>query len=134
MRLVLDVNVFVSGLISRAGAPARLLERWLEGEFELVVCEELLSELARTLRSPKLAQRVSEQEATEFLDLVRAVGNLVPDPEDPPPVRSSDPGDDYLVALAARERARIVSGDAHLLALRDRLPVLPPRELLDLLD
>jgi hypothetical protein len=38
------------------------------------------------------------------------------------------------VALAARERARVVSGDAHLLALRGQVPVLSPRETLDLLD
>jgi len=57
----------------------------------------------------------------------------VPDPEVAPPVRSRDPGDDYLVALAAAARATLVSGDAHLLELRDAIPVLSPREFPDTL-
>ena len=57
----------------------------------------------------------------------------MPDPEVAPPVRSRDPGDDYLVALAAAARATLVSGDAHLLELRDAIPVLSPREFPDTL-
>jgi predicted nucleic acid-binding protein len=37
-----------------------------------------------------------------------------------------DPGDDYLIALAAAARAVIVSGDRHLLDMRDELPVQSP--------
>jgi predicted nucleic acid-binding protein len=54
------------------------------------------------------------------------------DPDEEPPVRSEDPGDDYLIALAAAERAVLVSGDKHLLALADRIPVYSPREFIDL--
>lgn len=36
---------------------------------------------------------------------------------------SPDPDDDYLLALAASERAVLVSGDGHLTALGDRLRV-----------
>jgi predicted nucleic acid-binding protein len=49
-------------------------------------------------------------------------------------VRSKDPGDDYLIALAASERALLVSGDGHLLDLREQIPVYSPREFLKLLD
>jgi putative PIN family toxin of toxin-antitoxin system len=133
LRFVLDVNVLVSGLLSRAGAPARLLERWLEGELELVVCEKLLDELERALGSPKLRRRVAEKDATDFVALIRDLAELVPDPADPPPLRSQDPEDDYLIALAARERARLVSGDGHVLALSEAIPVSSPRAALDLL-
>jgi putative PIN family toxin of toxin-antitoxin system len=133
LRFVLDVNVLVSGLLSRAGAPARLLERWLEGELELLVCENLLDELERTLGSPKLRRRVAENDATDFVALIRGLAELLPDPADPPPIRSQDPEDDYLIALAAREHARLVSGDAHLLALSEAIPVCSPRAARDLL-
>jgi predicted nucleic acid-binding protein len=56
------------------------------------------------------------------------------DPEGPPPARSADPDDDYLIALAAEERAQIVSGDAHFLTLEGTIPVLTPRAALELLD
>ena len=58
---------------------------------------------------------------------------LVEDPPEEPPIRSLDPGDDYLLAVAAGQRAALVSGDAHVLALAGRIPAYSPREFLDLL-
>jgi predicted nucleic acid-binding protein len=49
-------------------------------------------------------------------------------------VRSADPKDDSLVALAAAERAVIVSGDTHLTDLADRIPVCRAAEFLAELD
>ena len=40
------------------------------------------------------------------------------------------PGDDYLIALAAAERALLVSGDVHLTSLVPRVPVRTPAEFL----
>jgi putative PIN family toxin of toxin-antitoxin system len=134
VRAVVDVNVLISALISRTGAPARLVELWLAGELELVTCETLLAELERALAHPKVRERIAPADAERFVLVLRELADLVPDPEEMPPVRSSDPGDDYLPALAARERAQLVSGDEHLLSLRGRAPVASPRELLELLE
>jgi putative PIN family toxin of toxin-antitoxin system len=134
VRAVLDANVFVSALISRAGAPARLVELWLAGAFELVVCGALLDEVERTLAQPKIGGRVASEDAGGFVRLLRQLAEVVEDPEGPPPVHSVDSGDDYLVALAARERAELVSGDAHVLGLGDRLPISSPRAFLEQLE
>ncbi len=48
-------------------------------------------------------------------------------------MRSTDPGDDYLIALASAERAVLVSGDTHLLDLANEIPVYSPRQFLGLL-
>jgi len=48
-----------------------------------------------------------------------------------PAAQSVDPGDDYLLALAEQERAVLVSGDRHLLALADELPIQTARAFLD---
>lgn len=48
-------------------------------------------------------------------------------------MRSRDPDDDYLIALASAERAALVSGDRHLLALDHEIPVFSPRAFEDLL-
>jgi uncharacterized protein len=134
VRAVFDANVLVSALVSRAGAPARLLELWLVGELELVVCEMLLAELERALAYPKVRERIASADAERFVLVLRELAEVVPDPEEAPLISSPDPGDDYLLALAGRERARIVSGDEHLLSLRDRLPVSSPRQFLQLLE
>jgi len=134
VRAVLDANVLVSALISRVGAPARPVELWLYGEFELVVCKTLLDEVQRTLNQPKISGRVASEDALRFVGLLQELGEVVADPEGPPPVHSDDPGDDYLLALAARERTPLVSGDAHVLALSDKLPILSPRAFLEQLE
>lgn len=52
LRLVLDTNVVVAGLLW-SGPPRRLLEAAVRGEVELFGSAGLLDELARTLGYPK---------------------------------------------------------------------------------
>lgn len=132
MRAVLDPNVLIAALLSRTGAPAQLVSRWLGGEFELVVSEALIVELERALEYPKVRRRIAREEAEAFVALLRRGGRLGADPATPVR-RSADPGDDYLLALAEAERAVLVSGDRHVLALADELPVHAPRAFLDAL-
>ena len=48
MRVVLDTNVWVSGLINPTGTPAMLLEKL--GDHVLVASEEMLEEVQRVLQ------------------------------------------------------------------------------------
>lgn len=130
MRAVLDPNVLISALLSRSGSPARVLRAWLDGAFELVVSVQLIGELERVLAYPKIRARVEPQDAGELVDLLRRSAQMADDPENPPGIRSPDPGDDYLIALAETAQAIIVSGDGHLLGLAGRLPVFSPAEFL----
>jgi uncharacterized protein len=130
VRAILDPNVIISALLSRRGKPAKVLQAWLDGRFDLVVSPLLLEELERALAYPKLAERIKIDEATALVDWLRREAILVDDPAEPPASRSEDPGDDYLLALAETERAVLVSGDRHLLALTEELPVLTVREFL----
>jgi putative PIN family toxin of toxin-antitoxin system len=134
VRALLDVNVLISGLLARSGAPAQLLGKWLEGEFELVATERLLAELETTLARPKLRAHIDEAEVGEFVQLLRGLAEMVDDPGAAPAVTSRDPNDDYLIAAAAAARATLVSGDAHLLELEASIPVLTPRAFLDTLS
>lgn len=129
MRAVLDVNVLISALISKAGAPAGLVLRWLNGEFELVVSERLLAELSRAIAYPRIRSRVTATEAAALIQLLRATARVA---VDPPLARrpSRDPGDDYVVALAESEAAMLVSGDRDLLTLAPGLPVSAPTDFL----
>jgi len=133
VRAVLDPNVLISALLSRKGAPAQVLLRWLAGEFELIVSRELLDELARALTYPKLRSRVPADDATAFVSLLRDAAQVATDPVQRPS-RASDPADDYLLALAEAEQAVLVSGDKHLLTLAPELPVTSARAFLDTLD
>lgn len=133
-RLVLDTDVFVSALISGSGPPARLLEQWEEGAFELLVSDRLLDEVDRVLRRRKF-EAVDEKEIAELLARLRQRARRAPDPT-AGSVSIGDPADEFLVRLALSARAdAIVSGDAHLTSLPESVfRVLTPREAVDLLE
>ncbi|MEX1009533.1 MAG: putative toxin-antitoxin system toxin component, PIN family [Acidimicrobiia bacterium] len=134
MRAVLDPNVLISALLAPGGSPAKVLRAWLDGAYELVVSALLLMELERALGYPKLRDRVDNLEAAELVDLLGREAQMFDDPANAPAVRSPDPGDDYLIALASAAQAVIVSGDRHLLTLVEALPVYSPAQFLALLD
>lgn len=133
MRAVLDVNVVISGLLSREGAPARVLLAWQEGYFELSVSPALMRELERALAYTKIRAHISAEDASGALRWLAAGATTIDDPPPGASVRSKDAGDDYLIALAAAGRAALVSGDKHLLVLREHIPVYSPKEFLELL-
>jgi putative PIN family toxin of toxin-antitoxin system len=130
VRAVLDTNVLISAVLSRHGSPARLLVAWQAGAFELIVSPLLLAELRRAFAYPKLRLRVPPQDADAFVDWLARTAIVADDPGSSTPTRSADPGDDYLLALAAAERAVLVSGDAHLTSLADRAPIHTPAAFL----
>lgn len=135
MRAVVDPNVLISALLSRHGAPARLVRTWVGGGFELIVSPGLLTELERALAYPKLRKRIPATDAEAAVDWLRTSAVLVDDPRGDPPLRSPDPGDDYLLALAAAQRAALVSGDGDLLSLRgDDVAIYAVGEFLELIE
>lgn len=129
IRAVLDTNVYVAALLSRQGAPARLVAALHEGLFDALTCPKQLAELTGVLARPRIARHVSTDTARDFVAWLERVAVTVPDPGDVAAL-SPDPDDDYLIALALIGRARvIVSGDAHLLQLEDASPpVIAPAE------
>jgi putative PIN family toxin of toxin-antitoxin system len=133
VRAVLDVNVIISALLAPTGSPAKVVRSWLDGAFEVIASDALLAELDRALAYPKVRTRVEAAEAQELVDLLRRSAEMIDDPAEPPAVRSADPGDDYLIVLAAVAKAVIVSGDRHLLVLAPQVPVFSPAEFLRLL-
>jgi putative PIN family toxin of toxin-antitoxin system len=130
-RAVLDTNVLVSALISPSGPSAALLLELRAGAFELVASPTLLAELGEVLGREKFRRYATESEAAAYVDLIRHEATILDDPAPSALPLSADPDDEYLVDLArAAAVDMLVSGDAHLLDLRDRLPVVTPAEFL----
>jgi uncharacterized protein len=130
VRAVVDVNVLISAALSARGPSAEVLRGARDGAFELVVSEVLIAELTRALAYPKLRKRIPNEKAAAFVSWVTDHGTLAEDPAGPAPIRSPDPGDDYLLALAISRRAFLVTGDQDLLGLPDDLPIITPAEFL----
>jgi uncharacterized protein len=125
--------VLVSALLSKAGAPGRLIALWLEGAFELVVSEALIAELGRALAYSKLREYISPEEGADFIVLLRATASILAEAERHDHA-SRDPGDDYLLALANSSASILVSGDRDLLVLAPDLPIQEPGAFLEQLE
>ena len=134
MRAVLDPNVIISAILSPGGTPGHVFRLWFEGAYELVVSAMLLDELARAFGYPKLRRRVPAVDAEELLETLARGGTIVQDKDEAPDVRSPDPDDDYLIALAAESRSVLVSGDSDLLGLSGQIPVRSPVEFLAMIE
>jgi putative PIN family toxin of toxin-antitoxin system len=133
LRVVFDPNVIISATLSPGGSPAQVYELWRNGAFELVVSPRLLWELEGVLGREKFRALVHSDEVAELLTVLTADASLVSDPVDEPDIHSSDPDDDYLIALASKSRSVLVSGDRDLLELSDQVPVYSPAEFLGLI-
>lgn len=132
MRVTLDPNVLISGLISPSGPNGRILGELRSGSFELVTSPLLLDELRGVLLRTKFRRYVTTDEVEEFVEMIRRESDVVNDPPPSGPGLTEDPDDEYLVALARAARVDvIVSGDPHLTRLRRSLPVRTPREFCD---
>ena len=120
-RIILDANILVSAVIASGRASGselgRTVDRALGGDVTVVTCPCLLAEVERALRSPRLARWVDADQVPGAMAWIVGGARVVSDPEAIVPV-CRDPADDYLVALARREAASIVTGDGDLLVLR----------------
>jgi uncharacterized protein len=139
LRLVLDTNVVVTGLLWN-GPPRRLIEWAIEGNaVELFSSPVLLDELAQTLAYSKFASRL-QSFGTNIEALVGQYTVLVYSvlPTSVPRVVINDADDDHVIAAAVAARAElIVTGDRkHLLPIgtHQGIAIVTAREVVDRLD
>lgn len=130
MRVVLDSNVFISGLMLPQSIPGKILSVWNSGQFDLVLSEPMLSEISRVLSYPKILRRIgwNDEKISRYIALLRFEANIVSvdgvvadvpgDPNDSP----------ILATLLASKADCLVSGDEHLLCLAGQYPICSPAE------
>ena len=129
MRLVLDTNTAVSGLIW-GGMPGRLIDAAAAGKARIIGSVELLDELKGVLSRPKFSSQFANLNANadDLFDGYAALVRLVA-PSAIGPVIIADPDDDIVLATAVGGSAEaIVSGDSHLLGISEfrGIPIMPP--------
>ena len=131
MRIVLDTNVFVSGIFF-SGPPSRILEAWRDDNVQLAISPDIFHEYQRI--GSELSKQFPIVDLNSILGLVIIHAVMFPSPKLPEPV-CEDPDDDKFIACAITSKSNvIVSGDKHLLKVSGfrGINILKPREFVDI--
>jgi len=113
VRVVVDTNVIVSGLLSSKGAPARIVDAVLRGSIVPIMSDATFAELKDVLSRPQLQpyfRRAGVSIEAFLVDLARVMEFVTPTSSDAP-IR--DPKDRPFVELAATRPTPdfIITGD-----------------------
>ena len=130
MRVVLDTNVFVSGIFF-TGPPYQILKAWHQQRLGIVVSPPILEEYRGV--GKRLSDQFPGVDLIPILELVAARAVHVETVQLVEPV-CDDPDDDKFIACAISGRAQyIVSGDKHLLKQSGYkgLEIITPRRFVD---
>jgi putative PIN family toxin of toxin-antitoxin system len=130
MRIVLDTNVLVSGLVSAAGPPGWIVEAVLAGELELAFDMAIRHEYEDVLRRREF--RFLSETVDDLLSAVDQFGFQVA-AAPPCPAPLPDPDDEPFLAVAAATESLLVTGNLKHFPRHARagVPVLTPRQLVD---
>ena len=120
MRVVLDTNVVASGFLW-GGVPRQLLHAAREKKLQLYTSTTLLLELTDILGRAKFVRKLAAAQLSvdELVERYALLATVV-HPAAISPVILDDPDDDHVLACALAAKAEIiVSGDRHLLDLKE---------------
>jgi putative PIN family toxin of toxin-antitoxin system len=134
-RIVADTNVLVSSLVKR-GRPHELLLRIDGIDIRLISSNALMAELISVLAEERIAKYVAKSDVERFLRYVGRRTTLVRIRSRFKAVRD-DPKDDVVLNTAySGEAEHIVSGDKHLIPLREfkGIKIVTVSDMLDLLE
>ena len=130
MKLIVDTNVFVSGVFF-SGPPFEILNAWRRKKVTLIISPDILSEYQRV--GDALAAEFPGVDIDPWIELLMLKTKLT----DAPPLAESvctDPDDDKFLACGIATGTKlIVSGDKHLLDVSgyQGVTVLRPRAFVD---
>lgn len=136
--VVIDTNVWISGLLSASGAPAQLTRQAVRNG-RVVFSAETFAELRERLWRPKFDRYITLEQRKRFLLDLESIACWV---DVPPTIAAQplcrDPADDKFLHLALAADANwLITGDQDLLILADSaaaqgVSILSPAEALRL--
>ena len=130
-RVVLDTNIVVSAAISTEGTPAQIFESLLEKKFKNYTSKDIIDEIREVIQRPTL--QIDKELQKFILDNFKSASILIK-PTFNEKV-TEDEADNKFINCALTAKANIVSGDNHLLKLKEYkgIKIFEAKEFLDTL-
>ncbi len=130
MKIVLDTNVFISGIFF-SGPPAQILKAWKDKKIRIVLSKEILDEYQRVAK--ELSAKFPSVDIEPIIELLTIYGEVVETTGVSVNV-CEDPDDNMFLECAIASNSKIiVSGDNHLLKISgyQGIDVVSPRKFID---
>jgi len=138
VKVVLDTNTIISGLLNPNGPPGRILNLAAQNEITLATSDHLIEELSRAMQYEKVVNILTrrgwtKQDTAVFIEKLRKICKLTPGN----PLLENvcrDPDDDWFLACAKEAEADVmVSGDKDLLTLEkyEEIRIIDARSFLN---
>ena len=130
MRVILDTNVFISGIFF-SGLPSQILKAWANQGFQIVLSQQILDEYQRVAED--LSSKFQTIDILPIIELLTIHGQFV-DTQGFDISVCEDPDDDKFLECAVAGKCKtIISGDKHLLKLSgyEGITVWSPRNFVD---
>lgn len=127
MRVILDTNVFISGIFF-SGPPSQILKAWGNQNFQIVLSKQILDEYQRVAKA--LSSKFPTVDILPIIELITIHGQCV-DTQGFDISVCEDPDDNKFIECAIAGKCNIIiSGDKHLLKLAgyQGIMVLNPRD------
>lgn len=126
MRIVLDTNIFISGLLIPTSDAGMLTKLWHLRKIELITSDYLLSEIQRVLAYPKIAKRINwhQKQIDDFIKSLSLFTTLVNTQNIEANVPKDQSDDKILATLLASKADYLVTGDDDLLSLRKQYSII----------
>jgi len=131
MKIVLDTNVFISGIFF-SGPPSQILRAWKNKRLQIILSQDILIEYQRVAES--LTLQYPSIDILPIIELVTVHGQFV-DTKNVDITVCEDPDDNKFIECAiASDTKIIVSGDKHLLKIKGfkGIKVHKPREFVEI--
>lgn len=138
IRVVIDTNILVSGIISPKSSPAKIIDFWRERKLTFVTSLKILAEVKRVLSYPRISQKyhLGPSETEEIIKGFSVFSEIC-SPKERVSVVKDDPADNkFLEAAICAGVQFIVSGDKHLLRLKEYrgIKIISARQFLEELE
>ncbi|MBS3176546.1 putative toxin-antitoxin system toxin component, PIN family [Candidatus Woesearchaeota archaeon] len=115
MKVVIDTNIFVSGIFWK-GSPHQVLLAWRQGRYTLITSVDILSEISKVLNDFEI--KLPKEMINEWIELI-IKNSIIVEPKEKIQAVKEDPKDDMFIEAAVTAKADyVISGDKHLLKLK----------------
>lgn len=129
-RVIVDTNVFVSGLLRQSSVPGQAAAK-ARHEAILLVSQATIQELADVLAEAKFDRYVTVEQRVQFIRLIANIAEFVPIVQ--VVLQCRDPKDDKFLEVALNGRADvIITGDGDLQAMNPwrGIAIMSPKDYL----